>query len=125
YMLETTFIMVTHDQEEAMSMADKMAVMKNGRVLQIGTAEEIYETTNSRFVAEFVDSINIFRGLVIKTKNKKGYIGIKIDESPDMIFAISNEDVELGSIVWLGLRPEEISIHMKPAPKSENQLEGK
>jgi putrescine transport system ATP-binding protein len=125
YMLETTFVMVTHDQEEAMAMADKMAVMKNGKVLQIGSPEEVYEVPNSRFVAEFVDSINIFKALVVKVKNRKGFLGLKIEDSDQMIIARATDNLPLGATVWLGIRPEEIGIDTKPVLKGENQLQGK
>jgi putrescine transport system ATP-binding protein len=125
YMLETTFVMVTHDQEEAMAMADKMAVMKSGKVLQIGTPEDVYEVPNSRFVAEFVDSINIFKALVVKVKNRKGFLGLKIEDSDQMIIAKATNNLALGATVWLGIRPEEIGIDIKPVGKGENQLEGK
>lgn len=125
YMLDITFIMVTHDQDEAMTMADKMAVMKDGHVLQIGTPEDIYEFPNSRFVAEFVNSINIFKGFVVKPKNKKGFVGIKVEECEDIIMARARDDLSLGQIVWLGIRPEEVEIDINPAPKNENQVVGK
>ena len=125
YLLDTTFIMVTHDQEDAMTLADKMAVMKDGKVLQMGTAEDIYEFPDSRFVAEFVDSINIFKGLIVKLKNSKGFVGIKIEESNEVIMARSKEHLNLGQIIWLGIRPEEVGIDIKPAPKNENQVVGK
>ncbi len=123
YMLNTTFIMVTHDQEEAMTLADKMAVMKDGKVLQIGEAEDIYEFPNSRFVAEFVDSINIFQGIVVKLKNKKGFFGIKIEETKEIIMAKSKIELVLGQVIWVGVRPEEVGIDIKPA-KNENQVVG-
>ncbi len=123
-LLDITFIMVTHDQEEAMAMADCMAVMKDGKIFQVGTPQEIYEYPNSRFVAEFVDSINLFEGKVCKKRNSKKYIGMQIPESDEIIVAYS-EDSEVGETVWLGLRPEELDIDTKPAPKNENQVMGK
>ncbi|MEN3792637.1 ABC transporter ATP-binding protein [Fulvimarina sp. MAC3] len=68
YELGITFIMVTHDQEEAMTMADRIAVMGDGRILQIGTPPEIYEAPSSRFVADFIGTVNIFDGTV-STRN--------------------------------------------------------
>ena len=66
-LLGITFVMVTHDQEEAMSMADCMSIINRGKVLQTGLPEDIYELPNSKFVAEFVDSINLFKGAVVKS----------------------------------------------------------
>ena len=63
--LGMTFLVVTHDQEEAMTMADRIAVMNHGRIVQVATPGEIYEQPNSRFVAEFVGDINILEGRVV------------------------------------------------------------
>ncbi len=123
-LLDITFVMVTHDQEEAMAMADCMAVMREGKVLQIGTPQEIYEYPNSRFVAEFVDSINLFEGKVCKKRNSKKYVGLDITESDKIVMAYSEDD-QVGNIIWLGLRPEELDIDTRPAPKTENQVIGK
>src|SRR5690606_6529439 len=60
-----TFIYVTHDQEEALTMADRIAVMDKGKVLQIGTPEEIYETPSTRFVADFIGETNFLHGKLI------------------------------------------------------------
>jgi putrescine transport system ATP-binding protein len=123
-LLDITFIMVTHDQEEAMALADSMAVMKEGKIFQVGTPQEIYEYPRSRFVAEFVDSINLFEGRICKKRNTKNYVGLTIPETDKVIMAYSEEG-EIGDMVWLGLRPEEIDIDTKPAPKNENQVIGK
>lgn len=122
--LNMTFIMVTHDQEEAMAMADCMAVMKDGKVFQIGTPQEIYEYPNSRFVAEFVDSINLFEGKICKKPNSKKHVGLSIAETDKIIMSYC-ENAVVGETVWLGLRPEELDIDTKPAPKSENQVIGR
>ena len=60
-----TCVMVTHDQEEAMTMASRIAVMNHGRVLQVGTPQEIYDQPNSRFVADFIGSANLFEGQLL------------------------------------------------------------
>lgn len=125
YLLDTTFIMITHDQDEAMTMADKMAIMESGKILQVGTAEEIYEVPNSRCVAELVGSINTFQGIVVSLRNSKGFIGIEIEETQDAIMIKSKRDIPIGATVWLGIRPEELEIDVKPASKNENQVEAK
>jgi putrescine transport system ATP-binding protein len=61
----TTFLVVTHDQEEALSLASRIAVMRSGRLVQIGPPAEIYERPNSRFVADFVGAVNLFEGEVV------------------------------------------------------------
>lgn len=123
-MLDLTFVMVTHDQEEAMAMGDAMAVLNEGKLLQEGSAEEIYESPNSRFVAEFVDSINLFESTVVNIKNKKGYTELKVDESDNLFYIKTKEDLQEGQIAWLGVRPEEVEIDVEPAPKNENEVEG-
>ncbi|MGS7457405.1 hypothetical protein ACT3J6_22915, partial [Mycobacterium tuberculosis] len=59
-----TFIMVTHDQEEAMTMSSRLAVMKEGEIAQVGTPHEIYEFPHSRYVSDFIGTVNIFEGIV-------------------------------------------------------------
>ena len=70
--LGLTFVVVTHDQEEAMTMADRIAVMSHGKVVQVATPAEIYEAPNSRFVADFIGDVNIFDGNVIARKWRYG-----------------------------------------------------
>ncbi len=123
-MLDLTFVMVTHDQEEAMAMGDSMAVLNEGKLLQEGSAEEIYESPNSRFVAEFVDSINLFEGTVVNIKNQNGYTELKVNESENLFYIKTKEDIQEGQTVWLGVRPEEVEIDVEPAPKNENEVEG-
>jgi putrescine transport system ATP-binding protein len=124
-LLGITFIMVTHDQEEAMSMADRMSILDRGVVSQTGTPEEIYEMPNSKFVAEFVDSINLFKGIVVRPRNKKGLIGLRIDESDRIIMVQYKKDLKKDREVWVGLRPEELELGFKPVPKTKNQVIGK
>src|SRR6185436_19293208 len=73
-----TCIMVTHDQEEAMTMASRIAVMHEGRIMQVGKPSEIYETPNCRFVADFIGNVNLFNGTV--TEDEANYV---IIESPE------------------------------------------
>src|SRR5260370_26142358 len=65
--LGTTFVIVTHDQEEAMTLAARMAVMERGRIVQVGTPAEIYEQPNSRFVADFLVDVNLLAGRLVHT----------------------------------------------------------
>ncbi len=123
-LLNITFIMVTHDQEEAMTLADCMAVMNKGKVLQVGTAEDIYETPNSRFVAEFVDSINLFNGRIVEKNAKKQLVGISVDETDDIIYFKTKEDYPIGKKISLGLRPEEVEIDVSKTPDDENEVVG-
>src|SRR5205823_1789417 len=67
--LGTTFLVVTHDQEEALGLATRVAVMDKGRLVQIGAPAEIYERPNSRFVADFVGGVNLFEGEIVAAFN--------------------------------------------------------
>src|SRR5207342_1680401 len=82
--LGVTCVMVTHDQEEAMTMAHRIAVMDAGRIRQVGTPDEIYEQPNSRFTAEFIGSVNLFDGRIVE--DHADYVTIKSPALEQMIF---------------------------------------
>ena len=107
--LGLTFVVVTHDQEEAMTMADRIAVMDLGRIVQIGTPAEIYEAPNSEFVASFIGDINIFRGEV--TSASGGAVDI---ETPDgMVIrsaASPAEPLKSGQKASFAIRPEKLRV---------------
>ena len=111
YDLGMTFIMVTHDQEEAMTMADRIAVMDQGHICQIGTPPEIYEAPSSRFVADFVGSVNIFEGKVAKKTGERVTL-----ETPSgaVIEADNGGEAEPGSTAWYAVRPEKLVISGEP-----------
>ncbi len=122
-LLDITFLVVTHDQEEAMSMSDRMAVMKDGKLQQIGSPKEIYEYPNSRFVAKFVGSINIFHGYV-SDNNKKNRLTISSNEIESPMFVNSLEKINIGTEVWVAVRPEEMGIYSEPDDDTHNHAEG-
>ncbi len=122
-LLDITFLVVTHDQEEAMSMSDRMAVMKEGKLQQTGAPKEVYEYPNSRFVAQFVGSINIFHGYV-SDNSKKNRLTISSDEIKAPMFVNSYEKLNLGTEVWVAVRPEEMGIYSEPDDDSHNHAEG-
>jgi putrescine transport system ATP-binding protein len=118
--LGLTFIVVTHDQEEAMTMADRMAVMDLGRIIQVGTPAEVYEAPNSRFIADFIGSVNLFEGTVAKS-GAAGEIAAKAG------FAIKGAatSAEKDANVWFAIRPEKMRISAKkPANAATNAIEG-
>ena len=109
-----TFIIVTHDQEEALVMADRVAILKDGALLQCGTPHDIYEHPNSRFSADFIGVINFFRGSVKET----GLCGL--DGRP--VRARLPEGLQPGDDVVFAVRPERLRIG---AREGENTLEGR
>ena len=116
-----TFIVVTHDQEEAMTLSSRMAVMDMGKFKQIGTPTEIYEFPESRFVADFIGSANVFEG---KVKNSKvGHLTVFTDVGE--VFINYGQSIAEGEKIWLGLRPEKIYLStIKPKDTGPNQIKG-
>ncbi len=103
-----TCVMVTHDQEEAMTMAGRIAIMNRGKFVQIGEPEEIYEHPNSRFSAEFIGSVNMFEGLLVERHDDTLVI-----QSPGLRHPLQvNSDVSVvdGVPVHVALRPEKIML---------------
>jgi len=119
--LGLTFVVVTHDQEEAMTMADRIAVMDLGRVVQIGTPAETYEAPNSEFVASFIGDINLFRGEVT------GSNGSIVDiETPDgmVIRSESTEAVKPGQKAGFAIRPEKLRVSRTKPDGGTNAASG-
>ena len=104
--LGTTFIYVTHDQQEALNMCDRIAIMNNGRIEQIGTAEEIYEHPRTRFVADFIGDTNLLEGTIL---SREGAIATL--ESEGVRLVVGDDDrFQVGDRVALSIRPERILI---------------
>lgn len=119
--LKITTIFVTHDQEEAMSMADRVAVMKDGQVIQIGTPTELYSQPASPFIADFVGTSNILPGKVISSKANESVVQI----NGKQIKSTFQTDKEEVNVI---IRPENITILSEGTPSSEsdvNIFEGK
>ena len=106
--LGVTFIVVTHDQEEAMTLSTRIAVMDSGRFMQIGTPTEIYEFPNSRLVANFIGNANMFEGRI--SENGPDHVVVHCKQ-PECEFYIDHGlSVQEGTKVWVALRPEKIRI---------------
>jgi putrescine transport system ATP-binding protein len=103
-----TFVMVTHDQEEAMTMSSRIAVMDRGRIVQIGTPSEIYETPKNRFVADFIGSVNLFEGTL--KADAGGQIRVASAEAGTDLEAASDGGKRPGESVWVAVRPERIEL---------------
>jgi spermidine/putrescine ABC transporter ATP-binding subunit len=113
-----TFIMVTHDQEEAMSMASRLAVMDKGKIAQIGTPKQLYEYPNSRFVADFLGSINFFPGKVVSAEGKT----VTVETAHGRFVNEADFAAQPGQSVTVGVRPE--MLDLDDANPDVNRLEG-
>jgi putrescine transport system ATP-binding protein len=123
YKVGITFIVVTHDQDEAMALATRIAVMDHGRVVQVGTPSEIYEFPASRFVADFVGTTNLFEGTV--SACQPGLITVHCAETGCELLVDESGAYAPGQRVWVALRPEKIRLGKEPAGGTHvNQLRG-
>jgi len=118
--LGLTFIVVTHDQEEAMTMADRIAILDKGEVMQVATPAEVYEAPVSRFVANFVGNVNLFEGQV---KSRDGGAATIAGDSGAEISVVNAGDAQAGKEVVFAVRPEKIKVSSKK-PTSTNAMQG-
>ncbi|MFZ9347649.1 MAG: ABC transporter ATP-binding protein [Arenimonas sp.] len=120
--LNVTCIMVTHDQEEAMTMAHRVAVMDAGRIRQVGTPDEIYEQPNSRFTAEFIGSVNLFEGRIGEDETDHVTILSPQMETPIYVgHGITGYD---GMSVSFAIRPEKVHIDKDEPAQKYNKVRG-
>ena len=117
-----TFMVVTHDQEEAMMLSTRIGVMNEGQIVQTGTPTEIYEYPNSRFVADFIGSVNIFEGRI--TKDEPDHMRIASDEVGATLYIDHGVTASPGSPVWVAVRPEKISISRQKPDSEDNCARG-
>ena len=106
--LGITFVVVTHDQEEAMTLSTRIAVMDRGRFLQTGSPLEIYEYPRNRFVADFIGTINTFAGTVRQIDEAS--MVIDSEEAGTTLTALGKHDVKVGQTVCVAIRPEKIFV---------------
>ena len=124
--LGLTFLIVTHDQEEAMTVSDRIAVMDKGIIMQVATPAEIYEAPNSRYVADFIGDINILDGKVVSTTAAGGQAGTVRLDCGGLAVAVDQECAAVvGNDVAFAIRPEKVRISLdKPADDSVNAAYG-
>ena len=120
--LGITFVMVTHDQEEAMTMSTRMAVMNEGRIRQIGTPSEVYEFPGNRFVAGFIGAVNQFEGRVLGQQDD--LLLVHGDAASSELRVRTQQAVAPGTPVVVAVRPEKVRIVAEPPPAADNQLSG-
>ena len=117
-----TFIMVTHDQEEAMTMSTRLGVMDHGRLRQLGTPNEVYEYPNSEYVADFIGSINKFEGLV--TEVDGSHVLVDSQEAGADLYVDHSAEAPVGSQVSVAIRPEKMMISLTPPDQKRNITKG-
>jgi spermidine/putrescine transport system ATP-binding protein len=123
--LGLTFVMVTHDQEEALSLSDRIAVMNHGKVEQIGSPQQIYEKPQTPFVADFIGDTNLFRGKV------DGFHPSMIWVTTDRGLKMTAQPLDTGKAapvsgqVVLSVRPEKIQLSLQPLSEPMNCFEGR
>ena len=120
----TTFIMVTHDQEEAMTMSSRIAVMDAGRIVQVSTPAALYEFPATRFVAEFIGGINLFEGRVLSHDLDAGLVRVQCDALAEPVLARHTDYMPEGTAVSVAVRPEKIDVH-EQRPAADNVAVGK
>jgi putrescine transport system ATP-binding protein len=120
--LGLTFIIVTHDQEEAMTVSDRIAVMNAGKLVQVGTPSEVYEQPVTRWVADFIGDVNLIEGRVVSAG-----LGHAMIESPAGPLMVAHAGpAETGATVWIALRPEKLQMAAQRPPASdENSFSGR
>ena len=115
--LEITFIYVTHDQEEALTMSDRIVVMNKGRIEQVGTAHEIYERPQTKFVAQFIGETNLFEDVEILEKNGNDYV---VAIGSEKVSTDSMKDFKPGEKVHISIRPENMKLSRTPMEGRES-----
>ena len=118
YQLGMTFVVVTHDQDEAMTLASRIAVMAEGRIAQVGTPGEVYEYPANRYVASFVGNINLIEGRVASANG--GRLSLRCDALNADLTVLCEEEIGSGAAVSVAVRPEKITIS-RNAPNGEDR----
>jgi putrescine transport system ATP-binding protein len=116
-------VIVTHDQEEAMTVASRVAVMDEGRIIQVATPGGIYEAPNCVYVADFIGDVNIIKGTAKAAAKDKYFVDWGVNQAP--ILATSESPFSDGQECHLAIRPEKISITKEKPAEAENAVQGK
>jgi len=117
-----TFVMVTHDQEEAMTMSTRIAVMQDGRIEQVGSPREIYEYPTNRFVADFIGTANIFEGVL--AADGSGQLRLAVGELGLAFDTGQSGSLPAGAAAALMIRPEKLMLARERPAESGNLLQG-
>ncbi|EXI86338.1 MAG: Spermidine/putrescine import ATP-binding protein PotA [Candidatus Accumulibacter regalis] len=122
--LGVTFVVVTHDQEEAMTLSSRIGVMDHGKIVQVGTPQEIYESPRSRFVAEFVGSVNLFAGQLTASEPDRLRITCPELEQPVHVDVDESSVAAPLTALWVAIRPEKIQLSVQPPQAAANWTRG-
>ncbi|MFD2853579.1 ABC transporter ATP-binding protein [Seohaeicola zhoushanensis] len=119
----TTFVIVTHDQEEAMTVASRVAVMDEGQIIQVATPDRIYETPNSVYVADFIGDVNIVEGKAAPLEENQ----VRIDwaEGQPPLVCTATQPFDPGQTCYLAIRPEKVMITAERPEGADNAVQGK
>jgi putrescine transport system ATP-binding protein len=120
--LGVTFVVVTHDQEEAMTLSSRIGVMNAGEIVQVGTPKDIYEYPNSKFVAEFIGNVNMFQGRLIE--DEPDHVRIDAPDVQGTIYVDHGVSSAPDAVVFAAIRPEKIIISVEPPQQTENVVRG-
>jgi putrescine transport system ATP-binding protein len=118
--LGLTFIIVTHDQEEAMTMADRIGVMHQGKLVQVGTPAEIYEAPRTRWIAEFIGEVNLFEGALSALQANTA----SVDTASGRVVMTAGEGFKESENVCVAVRPEKVAIARARLADAQNSFQG-
>jgi len=116
-----TFVFVTHDQEEALTLSDRIAVMSSGKVLQIARSNDLYENPNCREVAEFIGNMNLFEGKVASVSKHD----VAVDTVAGRFLARTDKPLETGASIYLAVRPEKLALSAERPAAGINAVKGR
>jgi putrescine transport system ATP-binding protein len=120
--LGVTFVVVTHDQEEAMTLASRIGVMNHGEIVQIGTPRQIYEFPATRFVADFIGSVNLFEGRLIE--DEPDYVRIACTDLRASVLVDHGISAPPEATLWVAVRPEKINLSRAQPQAPDNWARG-
>jgi putrescine transport system ATP-binding protein len=120
--LGVTFVVVTHDQEEAMTLSSRVGVMNRGEIVQVGIPRQIYEFPVSRFVADFIGSVNLFEGQL--TEDEQDHVRVKCEELEAPVYVDHGMSAPPLALCWVAVRPEKIMLSREPPAGGDNWAHG-
>ena len=120
--LGVTFVVVTHDQEEAMTLSSRVGVMNHGEIVQVGTPRQIYEFPATRFVADFIGSVNLFEGQL--TEDEHDHVRVKCEGLPAPVYVDHGMSAPPLALCWVAVRPEKIVLSREPPAGPDNWAQG-